>query len=347
MNRLSGAARAFGSIAARMAAAARARNARLVVTFRSPQRRWSGRASSAARGKLSSPDHDARRIRRGNRALLPRRRVEIQPPLDPGARRLGPGRIEHVRHGSGFDDPPGMEEDEVVAEPPCLPDIVRDQHDGDAAFMRLPYLPFDRVGRGRIEARRRLVQEQHPRFASQRAGDRQALLLASGQHARGLGGQTPQPCPLDRFRFPAARSAPRTRRTASAKRRLARTDRRSMTGRWNTIACPRRPSRSRGPSPPPDLARGRPDQAVQQPQQQALSGAVGPHDHGAATGPEVDVDVVDEPLAAGIEAQAPGLKKRRRRSVHRCRRPRRGHVERRLTHRPTVPRRPGAPSPRR
>ena len=168
-------------------------------------------------------------VRGSGRSL--RRRVEVQSALEPGAGRLRAGRIEHLRDAAGLDDLPGVQEEEVVAEAPRLPPVLGDQDDGDPTPVRPADQLFDRVGGSGIEARGGLVEEEHPGVAGERAGNREALLLAPRQDARGPVREIAQACPVDRLRFPrrAFRSAyPRTER---AKRRLARADRRSMTGR--------------------------------------------------------------------------------------------------------------------
>ena len=95
---------------------------------------------------------------------------------------------------------------------------------------------LDRLGGGRIEARGRLVEKQHLRIARERARQREALLLAAREPARG----------------PVARACVSpTRASSSAMRRVARraatpaatarsamfagAERRSITGRWNTM----------------------------------------------------------------------------------------------------------------
>ena len=151
--------------------------------------------------------------------------------LEPGASRLRPGRIEHVRHAAGLDDTPACRKIRSSPSRRACPMSCVDQDDRDAASMRLPDQLFDRVGRSRIEACRRFVKEQHPRRAGQRTGRLQAAVLTTGQDARRPVRQIAELRPFDRLRFPvrAFRSADPAH--ASAKRRLASTDRRSMTGR--------------------------------------------------------------------------------------------------------------------
>ena len=63
--------------------------------------------------------------------------------------------------------------------------VVRDHHgrlavDRDGVAQQVEH----RGARGRVEVARRLVGEQHGRARDQRAGDRDALLLAAGQLGR-------------------------------------------------------------------------------------------------------------------------------------------------------------------
>ena len=215
---------------------------------------------------------------------------------------------------------------------------MRDQDDGDAAFMRLPDELFNRVGRSRIEACRRFVEEQHPGRAGQRTGDREPLLLTPGQDARRPLRLIAQPRTFDRLRFPgrAFRSADPAHRQCEAKVGENRPPQHDRVLKHHRL--PAAALAVERPSLPEHFARGRPDQAVQQPQKQALAGAVGPHDHRATPGPDAGVDAIDEPLAAGVETQAARLEKRRRRSFRPCCRPHRAQVERRLTHGPRADR---------
>ena len=108
-------------------------------------------------------------------------------------------------------------------------------------------------------------------------GQGQALLLAAGQEPGRLFrlvGET------DMLEDSARRSRVAVPRRPSTKSIFAATERRSRTGRWNTMAWRRRIA-SLTAAPPHDIS---PpvgcDHAVQQAQQQALAGAVRAHHHG-------------------------------------------------------------------
>lgn len=230
-----------------------------------------------------------------------------------------------------------MQEDHVVAEPPGLTDVMGDEHDGDSGSMRLPDELFDCMGRGGIQACRRFVEEQDARRAGERTGDRKALLFARGQHACRAVRQIEESRPFERLRFPgrAFRSADPAHRQREAKVGKNRPPQHDRTLENHGLAAPA--PAIEGATLPQHLARGRSDQAVQQPEEQALARAVGPHDHGAAVGPDFGVDAIDEPLSTGVETNASSLQKRRRGNVRpRCR-PGRGHPEHCLTHMPTAP----------
>ena len=108
---------------------------------------------------------------------------------------------------------------------------------------------ISRVGAG-IEARRRLVEEQHLRL--QRPGARQRERAAARRRrARAPAGRRAcdRPTRCERLGAPGARA--RARATPAQLERIGRrwrsAERRSITGRWNTIAW-----RRRAPRPGPD-----------------------------------------------------------------------------------------------
>ena len=77
-----------------------------------------------------------------------------------------------------------MQQHDLAGEAARLAEIVGRQHDLDAARDHRTDHVLDRLGGGGIEARGRLVEEQHLRIARERAGEREALLLAAGQPPR-------------------------------------------------------------------------------------------------------------------------------------------------------------------
>ena len=148
--------------------------------------------------------------------------------LEPGAGRLRTGRIEDLGRRAGLHDTAGMHEDHVVGEPSRLPEIVGYQDDGDPAAMRLVDELFDRVRRGRIQARGRLVEQEHPGCARERTDDREPLLLTRGKDPGGPMHHVVKPRPPERLRFPrrvlpSAHSAHRQREAQVGEKRSAAT----------------------------------------------------------------------------------------------------------------------------
>ena len=152
-----------------------------------------------------------------------------------------PAAAKNCSTGARSTTRPWCEEQDLVAQAPRLAEVVRGHHDLGAGARRIARIDrLDLARRAGIEARGRLVEEQH--FRPQRPGARQreALLLAAGQHARR---------PVREVREPDLAPAPRARRararaaTPGDLQRVATlpsAERRSITGRWNTIACRRR-----------------------------------------------------------------------------------------------------------
>ena len=75
-----------------------------------------------------------------------------------------------------------MQHHELVAKPPRARDVVCDHDDGRSAFLfQLEQQRVDLVGRNRIEAGARLVDEQDRRIERQRARETRALPHAARQ----------------------------------------------------------------------------------------------------------------------------------------------------------------------
>ena len=81
-----------------------------------------------------------------------------------------------------------MQEQHFVAEPTRLAHVVRHHHDLRSRRVHRHDDALDLVGRAGIEARGRLVEEQHLRVERPRARKREALLLAAREHARRMVG---------------------------------------------------------------------------------------------------------------------------------------------------------------
>ena len=114
-----------------------------------------------------------------------------------------------------------------------LPDIVGDEKHAHAAPRACIDDPLDREDRGGVEARRRLVEQQHFGVGGKRAGEREALRLAAREQPGRLTGLVGETRRGRKQRVAPAARRPRARRTKS---RLAATERRSSTGFWNTSA---------------------------------------------------------------------------------------------------------------
>ncbi len=96
---------------------------------------------------------------------------------------LGAERGDERRRGAQGEDPAAVDDRDPVAEPRRLFHVVGGEQDRPPALLEpLDDLP-DLAARGRVEPGGRLVEEQHLGVADQRAGERQALLLAAGELA--------------------------------------------------------------------------------------------------------------------------------------------------------------------
>src|SRR3954451_24742085 len=95
-----------------------------------------------------------------------------------GAGRLTFGPLEEIWSGLVLDEPAVMEKHHVLGEPLRLADVVRDHDDLDAAVLRLDQEPLDDKGRGRVEARGRLVEKQDVGIEAEGAREAKPLLLA-------------------------------------------------------------------------------------------------------------------------------------------------------------------------
>src|SRR5262245_55739198 len=78
-----------------------------------------------------------------------------------GAGRLALRPLKETCGCRRLDDPALMHEEHVQRQPPRLADIMRDHDDLYAAMLSVDKQFFDGKGRGRIEARGRLVEEQN------------------------------------------------------------------------------------------------------------------------------------------------------------------------------------------
>jgi hypothetical protein len=83
---------------------------------------------------------------------------------------------------------------------------VGHEHRGDAeALLRGADLVAHPVAQPGVQVAQRLVQQQHLRFAHQRPGQRDPLLLSAGEHRRRAGGEVRESDPVQRRQRPFAR----------------------------------------------------------------------------------------------------------------------------------------------
>ena len=121
-------------------------------------------------------------------------------------RRLG----GEPRRVAALDDPPAVDDRDLVAEQRRLREVVRDEQRGDAGrAQHAGQLAAGRRARARVERRQRLVEQQRPRAARQRPGQRHALALAARQRARARLGQRADPEALQQLLRALAAGAPR------------------------------------------------------------------------------------------------------------------------------------------
>ncbi len=102
-----------------------------------------------------------------------------------GGDELAAGALVQLGRRAGLRDPAVVHHDDLVADRHRLGLVVRHVGDGqrEAPLQRADLLAH-RAAQPRIEVRQRLVEQQHRRLEHQRAGQRDALLLAARQLAR-------------------------------------------------------------------------------------------------------------------------------------------------------------------
>ncbi len=114
-----------------------------------------------------------------------------------GDERVGRRGDELVRRGE-LAQRPLDEHADAVGERRRLLEVVRDEQRRQPGLRQHPgELGPDRGAGVRVERRRRLVEQQHPRPAGERAGERDPLPLAAGEVARPRVGEVRDPEPLE------------------------------------------------------------------------------------------------------------------------------------------------------
>src|SRR5881398_3683768 len=199
------------------------RNENRLMTTRSIGSRRSGKASKR-------PMYSASRILDFNRSphdlderLFEARRFEghlaflAEPALDDREDLLGGLRLEDLGRGGAVrlvdrpeeDRAPLVHDQQMVREDLRLVEVVRRQEDGRAFPRELPHHVPDGAPTERIEADRRLVQEQDLRVRHHRHRDDQPLAEAAGQVGRELVAVLPESEVLHDFLGPFAGLRPR------------------------------------------------------------------------------------------------------------------------------------------
>ena len=125
--------------------------------------------------------------------------------------------------------------------------VVRDEHDRLAVGVALAQHRDDLAGGGGVEVAGRLVGEQHARAVDERAGDRDALLLAAGEvagHARAASSSSPSRSSSSAARRRASRAG--TPASSAGSSTLSATVRLAIRLKnWNTKPTSLRRSRAR------------------------------------------------------------------------------------------------------
>ena len=177
-------------------------------------RRWICPARARACERERSEAASAIRERRVSMRVL--RLVVIQTSNSPARNArlaVSAGELKKCCGRRGLDHAAAVQQHDVAREPARLAEIVRRHHDLDAARGDRADDVLDRLGRGRIEARGRLVEKQDLRIARERARQREPLLLAAGQAARRAVARARRARPAPAVR----RCAPRIARRAAAR----------------------------------------------------------------------------------------------------------------------------------
>jgi hypothetical protein len=205
-------------------------------------------------------------------------------------------------------DAPFVHEQHLVAEPPRLAEVVGRHDHLRSRRIERPDHALDLARRGRVEARGRLVEEQHLRVKRPRPRQRQALLLAAREHARRAVLEMRKPDALERFaRDPLAlapadaRELQRIRhvgeRAAPEQHRPLEHHRLQTAAALAVGIAPRNP------------ARGRREQSVHQAHQHALAGAICAEHDRAGSRFEAHGDAVEDRALAGDEADVAQLQR--------------------------------------
>ena len=213
------------------------------------------------------------------------------PPLRRG------GQREKSGGRRALDEPSLVQEQDLVAEAARLPEVVRAHHDLRSGVTDRLDDPFHLGACSRVEARGGLVQEQHLRSQCPGAREREPLLLAAREHARGAVREMCEPDALERRA--CLRLAVGAGDSGEAERVLDVRDRRSPQHHrpleHHRLPPPLARPLRHGPLDAPGRRRKQP---VAEPHEHALPCPVRPEDDRARPGLEHERDTVDDrPLA--------------------------------------------------
>ena len=153
------------------------------------------------------------------------------------------GRFVDLGRATDLLEPPVVQHGNAIAQGQRLFLIVGNEHRRDAdAAGDVAQFGLHLLAQLAVERRERLVQQQHPRIEHQRAGDRDALLLAAGQLRRQPRRRSRRDAPDRAPRRPARlRSAALTLRMRSPKPTFCATVMCGNSARlWNTMPMSRR-----------------------------------------------------------------------------------------------------------
>ena len=252
------------------------------VFFCEDRQQVAEQARLLGRGRRRDGDELLLRLAQAPRARQPRRAASREDdatvqfhgssPLRKAAASAVRGAGEEARRGARSASRPSCRNSDLVAEAPRLAEVVRD-HDDLGAARRGSLDDRDSISRVAPGSRLAVGSSRNSTSGLERPGarEREPLLLAAGQHARRTVREMREADALERSpRASVALRRARRRRAASAYATFASAERRSITGRWNTIACRRAPFASLAGAPL-DPARGRRQQPVAEAQQHALA----------------------------------------------------------------------------
>src|SRR6516164_1593876 len=216
------------------------------------------------------------------------------------ARLLGPGVSKECVGRAALDHASAMHEHDLAGEAPRLAEVMRRHHHLDPARSNDADDVLDRLGRGRVEARGRLVEQENLRLFGESARERQPLLLAAGELSRRPAAEAAEADDSDEF--VDAGSAIRARHAGGRERitdvagGAAAEHRRALE---HDGAMRRLGSRTASPGHASTHGCNR---AHEQAQQRGLARAVRSDQHGGPAGSEGEGDAVEDGHATGGEA---------------------------------------------